>query len=454
LLAGLAAATPQADQAKETTQPPAGGAEAALATGEDAYVYGYPMLVVDATKQQSFNGVSNHFVYLPGPPIPSFKAIVRPNVDTLYTTAFLDLAAEPAVVHMPDTHGRYDVLQAMDANTNVVASLGKRTTGTGARDFLFVGPHWKAPVQLVTGMTEVRSPTNTVWILNRTQLNGEHDIPAVNDIQRQFAIARWSEWPKGAVKAAPIESGQTFSEIPPVQVQKMDAPAYFDRLALLLRDNPPALADAGVLQRFATIGLVPAHPFNPSPDLALTLEKAKERALEKIKERADSLGKVVNGWRMVTQGVGTYGTDYLQRAAVTEYGLGTNLPEDAVYPGTEVDGSGQPLSGDKTYSIHFEKDQVPPVNAFWSLTLYDQYGYFVPNPANRYAVRDSLLQRNADGSVDVFIQADSPGKDREPNWLPTPREGRFNLLLRMYWPKKPVVDGSYEPPGVRLGQAR
>jgi hypothetical protein len=454
LLAGLAAATPGA---KETTQPPGGNAETPLAIGQEAYVYGYPLMVVDATKQQSFNGGSNRFVYLPAPPPPTYKAIVRPNVDTLYTTAFLDLSAEPVVVHMPDMHGRYDVMEVMDAYTNVIASPGKRTTGTGARDFLFVGPHWKAPVQLVTGMTEVRSPTNMVWIVNRTQLDGEHDIPAVNALQRQFATARWSEWPKGAVQATPMEGGQTLTETPPAQIQKLHAPAYFDRMALLLRDNPP-VPDPGVLRRFATIGLVPAHPFDPSPDLALTLEKARDRAQEDIKQRSDSLGKVVNGWHVLTQdkgtGVGTYGTDYLQRAAVTDYGLGANLPEDAVYPGTDVDATGQPLTGDKTYSIHFEKDQLPPVNAFWSMTLYDQYGYFVPNPLGRYAARDSTLQRNADGSVDIFVQPDSPGKDREPNWLPSPREGRFNLLLRMYWPKKPVIDGSYAPPGVRLGQAR
>ena len=449
MIGGLATASPQG----KTTQQ-AGTAEGALAVGEEAYVYGYPMMVVDATKQGAFRGVANHFVYLPAPPAPSNKAVVRPNVDTLYTTGFLDLSSEPVVVHTPDTHGRYDVTQVMDANTNVIASLGKRTTGTEAHDYLFVGPRWKTPVQLVAGMTEIKSPTNTVWIINRMQLNGEGDVGAVNDLQKQFAVAPLSEWPQGAVHPTAMATDQSLPETAPDEVKKMDAPAYFNKLALLLRDNPPPAGDTALLKRFLGIGLIPGHPFNPSPDLALTLEKAKERALEKVHGRVQDLGGNVNGWTIVTKNIGTYGTDYLQRAAVTEYGLGANLPADAVYPAARVDATGEPLAGGKPYVLHFGKDQIPPVNAFWSVTLYDKDGYFVPNAMNRYAARGGELKTNPDGSVDVYLQADSPGKDREANWLPAPKDGPFNLLLRMYWPKQPVVDGTYAPPGVQLVQGR
>jgi hypothetical protein len=160
------------------------------------------------------------------------------------------------------------------------------------------------------------------------------------------------------------------------------------------------------------------------------------------------------GWRVLEHGVGVYGADYLQRAAVAERLLGANLPEDAVYPSANVDESGQPLSGGKAYTLHFEKDQLPPVNAFWSITLYDKDGFFVPNALERYAVRGESLKRNSDGSVDVYVQADRPSKDHEPNWLPAPKNGPFNLLLRMYWPKPSVLDGAYEPPPVRAPPPR
>ena len=440
--------------AKETPQPPGADHESALAVGQEAYLYGYPMMVVDETKQASFKGVSNHFVYLPAPPRPSDRVVVRPNVDTLYTTAFLDLTAEPVVVHMPDTHGRYDVMEMLDANTNVFASPGKRTTGTGAHDFAIVGPDWTAPVQLLAGMTEIHAPTNSVWILNRTQLDGEKDIPAVNEIQRKFAIAPLSQWPAGAISAVAVKGGQQASETPPARVEAMDAPAYFDRLALLLRANPPPPADAAILQRFASIGLIAGQSFDPSPDLALTLETAKDRALERLKDKAANLGEVVNGWRIVTKDIGTYGTDYLQRAAVAVFGLGANLPADAVYPEASVDETGQPLDSHKRYVLHFQKDQIPPVNAFWSVTMYDKDGYFVPNALGRYAARDSRLKKHADGSIDIYLQAESPGKDREANWLPAPKGAPFNLLLRMYWPGQPVVDGVYKPPGVTVASSR
>lgn len=450
-MGGSAAGSPQG---KETSLPPASGPEGALAIAQAAYVYGYPMMVIDETKQLSFKGVANRFAYFPAPPPPSNKAVVRPNVDTLYTTAFLDLSAEPVVVHMPDMHGRYDVMEMMDASSNVFASPGKRTTGTAAHDFVVVGPGWKQPVQALAGMTEIRSPTNSVWILNRTQLNGDRDIPAVNAIQRQFATAPLSEWPKGAIPATAIQADAQSGEKPPVRVEAMEAPAYFNKLALLLRDNPPPPADAGLLERFATIGLVPGRSFNPSPNLALTVGRAKGLALDSIKEKTSALGEMVNGWRVVDRGIGTYGTDYLQRAAVTVYGLGANLPADAIYPGASVDAKGQPLEGDKPYVLHFAKDQLPPVNAFWSVTMYDKDGYFVPNPIGRYAARDSLLKKNADGSVDIYLQGESPGKEREANWLPAPKNGPFTLLLRMYWPKESVVNGTYRPPGAEVASSK
>jgi hypothetical protein len=355
---------------------------------------------------------------------------------------------------MPDMHGRYDVMQMMDANSSVFAAPGERTTGTGAHDFLVVGPGWNQRVQLVAGMTEFHAPTNLVWVINRTQLNGPDDVRSVNGIQRGFGIAPLSQWPHGLIPAVPAPRDDPTRETPPATIQSMHAPVYFNRLALLLRDNLPPPADAGILAQFATIGLVPGQAFDPSPDLALTLEKSKDRALEEINGKVANLGRSVNGWRVLVQGIGAYGTDYLQRAAVATQFLGANLPEDAVYASTSVEVTGQPLEGKKPSVLHFAKDQLPPVNAFWSVTLYDKDGFFVPNSPQRYAARDRFLKKNPDGSVDIYLQAESPGKEREANWLPSPKDAPFNLLLRMYWPKQPVLDGTYEPPGVRAASSK
>ncbi len=446
LAVSIATAEPQSKETTQSSSP----AEAAtpLAVGQDAYVYGYPIMVVDQTRE-SFKGVTNRFAYMPAPPTAGDKTVVRPNVDTLYATAFLDLTAQPVVIHVPDTDGRYYVMQMMDANTNVFAAPGKRTTGTSAHDFVIVGPGWHQPVQLDQGMTAIHAPTNMVWIIDRIQVNGDKDVDAVNDLQKQIATASLSEWPKGAVPAAPMPPMEKSDQpTPPRQVASLHAPTYFNKLALLLRDNPPPGADGPILRRFATIGLAPGQPFNPSPDLALTLEKARDRSLELIKIKVPTLGENVNGWRILTKNVGTYGTDFMQRAAVADFGLGANLPEDAVYPSASVDASGQPLVSDKPYVLHFNKNELPPVSAFWSLTMYDKDGYFVDNALHRYAARDSLLKKNPDGSVDIYLQADSPGRDREANWLPAPKDAPFTLLLRMYWPKQPVLDGAYRPPGV------
>jgi hypothetical protein len=444
-----------ADVGQARAEAPLGGTPApdALAIAEEAYVYGYPMMLVDSTRDIAYRGVTNHFVYKSSPPPPDDKTVIRDNVDTLYTSAMLDLTGQPIVIHIPESRGRYYLVPMLDANTNVFTSPGTRTVGDAAHDYVVVGPGWKDPIQLLAGMTEVHAPTNTVWVLGRTQVNGEKDIPAVNAIQRQFSAAPLSEWPAGAQTATP-EKGPSTSETPPDRVKSMTGVAFLARLALLLRDNPPPEADSDVLARFARIGLVPGHSFDPAPDLALTIEKAKDRAREAIAAKALTLGENVNGWRMLTKGVGTYGTDYLQRAAVAEYGLGANLPEDAEYPMARDDVAGQPLDGRKAYTLHFEKGKTPPVHAFWSVTLYDKDGHFVPNPLHHYAARDSSLKKNADGSIDIYVQADSPGKAREANWLPAPKDARFGLVLRMYWPKDEVLDGSYKPPGVRLGETR
>jgi hypothetical protein len=222
-----------------------------------------------------------------------------------------------------------------------------------------------------------------------------------------------------------------------------------------MKSNPPPAADAPVLAKLATIGIVPGQPFDPSrlnPDVARGLERSVAVALQKLQPGGEQKHQGINGWFFPGMNLGQYGTDYRTRALIALIAFGANLPADAVYPTSYLDAGGQHFTGGSRYVLHFDKGQTPPVNAFWSVTLYDADSFFVDNAINRYAISSWMpLRHNGDGSIDLYIQHDSPGKDREPNWLPAPAAGAFNLTLRMYWPKdKPpsFLDGTWKPPAV------
>jgi hypothetical protein len=231
----------------------------------------------------------------------------------------------------------------------------------------------------------------------------------------------------------------------------MDAGTYFKTLAGLLKDNPPTAADAPMVSKLARIGIVPGKDFDISkldPAVAKGLDRAPKPAMEKILAHLKKSGSFVNGWEFTLK-TGEYGTDYLQRALIAAIGLGANLPQDAVYPTSEGSPDGIKYSGANKYVLRFAKDKTPPVNGFWSLTMYNSEYFFVANPLNRYSLSPrNALKANEDGSVDLYIQNESPGKDKENNWLPAPRED-FILMLRMYWPKEAVLDGTWAPPPVK-----
>jgi len=432
-----------------------------LEAGVQAVVYGLPLVIMDITMKKSINvarpvgtfAPANQFAHLREFPNAAFKDVVRANVDTLYSSAFLDLAKEPIVLSVPDTHGRYYLLPMLDMWTNIFASPGKRTTGTKPGNFAITGPGWTGT--LPAGMQELKSPTNGVWILGRTQTNGPKDYPAVHAIQDGYKLVPLSAFgkpytpPQGTVypnvdmKAAPVDT-----------LQKMTSADFFDALAQLLKSNPPPASDAPILAKLATIGVVPGEKFDPSkldPAVARGLDKSLTVALDKLQEAAKNSGAPVNGWRIPPSILGKFGTEYGIRGIVALVGLGANLPEDAVYPTTYVDAEGKALNGANRYTLHFDKGLTPPVNAFWSVTMYDAQSFFVDNAIDRYAIGSWMpLKRNSDGSIDLYLQQDSPGNDKAANWLPAPA-GDFNLTLRMYWPndKNPsIIDGSWEPPAV------
>jgi hypothetical protein len=241
------------------------------------------------------------------------------------------------------------------------------------------------------------------------------------------------------------------------QVHKLDAGAYFKLLAELLKTNPPAQEDQPMVDRMAKIGIVAGTDFDMAkldPVVARGLQNVPKAAQEKILAHFKTAGKFINGW-MFTTNTGTYGTDHLQRALITAIGLGANRPQDAVYPTSETDADGKPYDGANKYVMHFPKGQLPPAKGFWSLTMYNAEYFFVDNPLNRYTLSArNELKTNKDGLIDLYIQKDSPGKEKESNWLPAPA-GNFTLMLRLYWPSESppsIIDGIWKPPAVKRVQ--
>lgn len=416
----------------------------------EVYVYAYPLVLMDVSRQVlAARTGSNQFRHSVAFPDANFTGAISPNADTLCSTAWLDLKPEPLILSVPDTKGRYYVMQMLDAWTNVFAAPGKRITGTGRGDFAIVGPEWRG--QLPAGTMEVRSPTNLVWLLGRTQTNGLADFAAVHALQQHYKLTPLSAWTGSdapAAMAPPAVTRGDQATPPVVQVRDMDAATFFSRFAALLPDNPPTPEDAPMVEKLARLGITPGKPFlldKPDAASARAIQGGAKDGFASIAALARNTPAGANGWS-IHRNLGRYGTEYLARAFAAWMDLGANLPEDAVYPTLRADAEGQALTGANRYVLHFDKGQLPPVNAFWSLTLYNDRQFFAANPLNRYAIGDrDKLGFNKDGSLDLYVQNASPGKDKEANWLPAPAEG-FNLVLRLYWPKAQVLDGSWVPP--------
>ncbi|WP_223442140.1 MULTISPECIES: DUF1254 domain-containing protein [Pseudomonas] len=435
-------------------------AEEAHAIGVDAYIYFYPLLSMDITRKQFTNiepgkefgkGPMNMFVSVPQYPPADFKGVVRSNFDTLYSIAWLDLNKEPLVIAAPDTDGRFYLLPMLDMWTDVFASPGWRTTGTEAGQFLVTPPGWTGTVP--AGMSHLPAPTPFVWVIGRTKTDGAADYAAVHKIQAGYTVtplSRLGKEPEAVtVKVDPAVDMKT---PPKIQVDSMSAANFFTYAAELLKVNPPHSTDQPMLAQIKRIGIEAGKPFNMDaldPQIQAALQRVPQDAQALMTWKVPTLAREVNGWSMNTDTMGVYGNYYLKRAIVTQMGLGANLPEDAIYPLNIGDSNGKPLEGANKYVLHFNKGETPPVNAFWSITLYDPEGFQVANSLNRFAVSSWMpFKDNADGSLDLYFQNESPGKDLEANWLPAPK-GPFNLTMRLYGPKAEVLNGKWNPPAVK-----
>jgi hypothetical protein len=421
--------------------------------GAEAYIFGYPLVIMDVTRANAALtiGPENHLRRAREFPDARFKDVVRPNVDTLYTSGFIDMAKGPWVFEMAANNERYEVMPFMDAWTNVFAALGTRSTGTAGRRFLLVGPGWQG--QAPEGLTLLRSPTRMVWLIGRTQTNGAEDYATVHRLQDGITLRTLAAWQAGRTdqdEASAAWRPATVKPIPPVaQMQTLSAEIFFTRLAMLLVNNPPTVADGPMMAKLARIGISPGRPPNWGVLDRWSVALGRWIADWKVAKELKKPHGLVRGWTTPPAVVGNYGTHYNTRAVVAMVGLGANLPADAIYPNTRVDANGQALNGSHRYRLHFKAGELPPVNAFWSVTAYGTDDFFIDNPLHRYALgdRDPLLF-NPDGSLDLHVQAEPPEVNKRNNWLPVKASEAFLLNARLFWPKPAALNGAWGMPAV------
>ncbi len=434
------------------TAVPVGAAEPsdARAIARDGFIYGYPLVLMEVTKRIVTTATpAGTFVHMLSGPTPPFRVVVAPNGDTRYSSAWVDVSHEPQVLHVPDAGGRYFVAEVMDAWTDVIADPTTRIPRSAPGDYAIVGPQWNGT--LPAGVRAVRSSTNDVWVLARTRNAAGDDPSVITAIQQQYRIVPLSHFGDAAYQAPPgvmRDPNTGTGPAPPALVAGMTGITYFNVLANALAANPPRAADAPIIARLAALGIGPGKTLDaPTVDPALrdALDAGVRDGLALLQAYDPPGVRHVNGWHW-TADTGRFGTNYTYRAFIAMTLLAANLPEDALYPETSVDGSGAQLSGEHRYVMHFAAGNLPPVNGFWSLTLYTPDHYFVPNAIDRYTLRDTALRRNADGSIDVVIQHDPPDGD-QTNWLPAPT-GPFLVTLRLYWARQAGLDASYRIPPI------
>ena len=434
------------------------GAEEARAIAKEAYVYGVALedayrvmyaFSVD-TKHKEYKGPFNSVLNVARVFTPADRAFVTPNSDTPYTFIGLDLRREPLVLTLPEIDPqRYFVFQWMDLYSFNFDYLGTRTTGNGGGSYLIAGPGWKG--EAPPGVAKVlRAETELVNAVGRTQLFGPDDLENVKRIQAGYRLQPLSAFLGKPAPPAPPPIAWREPLSPPVQRTSLE---FFDVLAFLLQFCPTHPSETALRERFARIGIEPGKRFDPG-SLSPVLKSALADGMRDGQRSIDARRASRSGGRIM----GLYGTreelknDYVARALGAQVGIGATSPQEAVYPVYEHDRDGRKLDGNgNRYVLRFAPRTLPPVKAFWSVTLYDRARqHLVANRLNRYLISSPMLpelKRESDGGIKLYIQNESPGKELESNWLPAPK-GPFVLALRLYWPEPQVLDGRWKPPFV------
>ena len=411
-----------------------------------AYVYGYsPVDVMEArelmakdpeTGEFSVNTMIN-FKDLLG---PDWTAVVSPNRDTLYSPTYLDLTEEPLVFHVPDLGDRYYTFQMIDFYTNNFDYIGKRTTGTAENDFVIVGPNWSGDIP--SELDRIDSPTPSIFHLGRTLVSDEADVSVVNTIQEQYTLTKLSDWKDGNTSPP-----QTLAY--PDYLMEGDF-AFFHNMNAAITENPPPSNEQNIVDLFAKINVGPNQTFDENSLDDITKQTIMDAIVvgdSVVTYGSDNIGEKINGWHVPSPETGEFGENFILRSGTSKSMLYLNSPVEAMYPKALEDLDGDLLTGENKYVIHFDADKIPPVDAFWSVTIYNSKFLLVDNEIDRYNIGDRTpgLKYNDDGSLDVLIQHEAP--DDTSNWLPAPADG-FYLINRLYNPQEPALNGDWVPSGV------
>jgi len=435
----------------------------ARAIAKEAYVYGFPMVdsyriqhayFVDSSNPEykgGWNEVHNTArVYT-----PDDKAIQTPNSDTPYSSIGFDLRAEPLVLTVPPIDPkRYFSLQFIDLYTQNFAYVGSRATGNGGGNFLLAGPGWKG--ETPAGITSViHSETSLGWVLYRTQLFGPDDLENVKKIQAGYKVQPLSAF---LGQPAPAAAPPIAFVEPLDRDEERTSPRFFEVMDFLLGFAPTVPSEEALMQRFAKLGIGPGGTFRAADLPPETLQAIREGMADALKEDQALRARLDKGEVTSAELFGSreeLKNDYAKRMLAATAGIYGNSPAEAIYPALTLDNQGQPLDGSHKYIVRFAPGQLPPVNAFWSVTMYDKPdSLLVSNPINRYLINSAMLpslKKDADGGITLLLQHESPGKALESNWLPAPA-GPFGAAMRLYWPKAEALDGSWKPPVVERVQ--
>ncbi len=427
--------------------------------GMEAYAYGLPLVLMDATKgvltaaavPATWSAPINQFTRAKAYVSPDMTNVVRISLNGLWATAFLDLS-EPIIVSVPAAGDRSYVGQVMNMWTDNFASIGPRSTGAEAGNYMIVGPGWNGETPEAVKAV-YRSSTRYAWILFQTIAQGPADFPAAYAFQANYQLTPLGAWGKPYQPPATVAVDPTaVTDVTPFdQVRLMDAQTYFNRLAQLMVDNPPYAADKAILEKLAKLGVEPGKPFDLAsvdPGIGRGMTRAVADIWGKLATGPLSMTSV-NGW-INPLNLGAYGTDYNTRAAVAWLGLGALSKQDAIYPSAFLDGEGRPLDFTAKYVMRFPKDQMLPCGAAWSISIYEG-NFYDANPENKYDVAPWMQPKIAeDGSMTIYIQPESPGEANEANWLPSPDAGPMNITIRCYAPEPTFLDGTYEIPPIEL----
>lgn len=430
----------------ENTQP---DTDAVWEMVSEAYIYAFPLVLTDATQTRSTNtdgtmagrAPVNQFNHAKKLADASFRTVVTPNVDTVYSQAWLDISAEPVIYVLPEAD-RFCNVQLLDAWTNTAAVLDK------AGAYAIALPDWQG--ELPDGVTRVDVPTATVWSIARIVLSGNEDLPNVYAIQEQMQLLPLSAYVQGGEYAAPKGTYTAENDFVPVnKVLSMTPTEFFNTANALMQANPPADADGELLKKLAAVHVGAGMAF----DASLLGEDAAERWTQMLQQLRSTLAascakyaQNLGQWTYFGRPIGDFGTEYTYRAMVALVGLGANTVDVAIYPKTAVDETGATLTGEKTYTLHFET--LPPTleNGFWSVTAYGEDDFLIDNPIDRYCINDrSAFQLNEDSTLDIVLSKEAP--EDTSNWLPV-SDGDFHLFMRIYLPDMTALD-TWQPPVIR-----